>query len=294
MGRREKRALGAFLQTFSSEYTRGQTERKEEQRTARAEWFKCIMEGGKNEDCLSMSGYRPEEDELHGALSERERRIEVEEAPKRREEATLGQFLEAKRTGEMPEIGEMTPEAFKLYQKHKLEPKAEFGVKPHYMEGLSDEEKERAIRISAGLKPRARQPKEPEVPYQVKEAVAGKEEREKEIKAYARDFRKAWYKRTQEVKAEKAEPITKEAFWRDWKETLPDPGDLHAYLLAKKVAKRVGIKPSSAMELQTTRKGERKFFGATSYEEVETAVADMPEPKKSEILRQAREFFGVK
>ena len=137
--------------------------------------------------------------------------------------------------------------------------------------------------------------KEPKVPYQVEKTLEEKEKREKEIKVYAKDFRKAWYKRTQEIKADKpkAYPITKEEFWRDWKETLPK-GDFRADILAKQVAKQVGINPPSAMGLQTTRKGERKFYGATSYEEVETAVADMPEPKKSEILKQAREFFGVK
>ena len=37
----------------------------------------------------------------------------------------------------------------------------------------------------------------------------------------------------------------------------------------------------------------KEFYGAKSYREVEEAVKDIPEPKKSQILKQAKEFFGV-
>lgn len=120
MAKREKRALAAFLQGAGSTYLQGMQQRNEEQRRAREEWKKCLFEGEKTPDeCLILSGYQPEEDEMLTAMSAREKGIEVREAPKKREEAVLGQFLEAKRTGKMPEIGEMSPEAFKVYGKHE-------------------------------------------------------------------------------------------------------------------------------------------------------------------------------
>jgi len=83
--------------------------------------------------------------------------------------------------------------------------------------------------------------KEPKVPYRVEKTLEEKEKREKEIKAYAKAFSAAWYKRTQEIKAEEMDPITKENFWRGWKVNLPK-GDFRADILAKEVAKQVGIK----------------------------------------------------
>lgn len=38
---------------------------------------------------------------------------------------------------------------------------------------------------------------------------------------------------------------------------------------------------------------EETFHGAESYEEVVEAVANIPEPKRSEILEEAKEFFGI-
>jgi len=282
MAKAEKRALAAFLQSFGSELQMGLAERRAGQKQARAVWLECIMEGSDPDYCLNISGYEPEGEEEAIVSAERERQAGVERRAGLEEEAKEYTSLPIEKVSElgMPleeHMGRATirPRGTTIPMKRE-EVRLFKSLKPKEKPDLEVfEEKER-------IKAKYKTPKEPKVPYQVKEAIKGGEEREKEIKAYARDFRKAWYKRTQEVEKDKAHPITKEEFWRGWKEVLPK-GDFRADLLAKEVAKRVGIKESK-----------KRFYGASSYEEVETAVADVPEPEKSKILKQARAFFGVR
>lgn len=54
----------------------------------------------------------------------------------------------------------------------------------------------------------------------------------------------------------------------------------------------VGAIPKISLPGQPTPT-EETFHGAESYEEVVEAVANIPEPKKSQILKEAKAFFGI-
>lgn len=283
MAKRERHALAAFLQGAGSTYLQGMQQRSEEQRQAREKWKECLFEGERTPDeCLILSGYQPEEDEMHMAMSAREKGIE------RREGITRRAKLE---------------EEGKEYTSLPIEKVAELGMpmREHISratirpEGTTIPMKREEVRLFKSLQPKekreltgegrwlAEHPGKTHEDYLratkgiEREFKKTEESHAKRVQSTVDDFNKALRKKVVEagIIGKEVKREAKVELWQGWQGTI-DPDIL------EDVARKLKMPPKEFLEIP-----ERPDVLFTE----PISSIEIPEEEKAQILREARKHF---
>jgi len=286
MAEAEYAGLGGFFSRAGSALLERGQQREQEQTRKHEQWIACIMQGIPGETCSRILGYDPGERGRAGAED-----IQAQQRAKETEEQHQERLKFGRETAEK-------------YTPIPVEEASALDIPVDWKQALITPEKTTtAVKMT---------------PAQISEArwQRGAPERAEKARRLEYQLKREFelWKEKQGIGDKVSEFDKTVEFIKKKLLSLSMTGE-EAKIQAGKYAEEFGIEtpdqremlrlfetlwPDETAEVMNQMGGgagttsTKTFYGATSYQDVETAVADVPEPKKSQILEEAKRFFGVK